>query len=342
MIGYYVHHHGKGHLHRATGLARVLHARGVEVTGLSSLPAPEAWPGPWVRLDRDDEGSQALDVSAGGRLHWVPRHDGGLRRRSAQVSRWIEEAVPDRVVVDVSVEVALLARLHGVPVTGVVLPGRRGDAAHLLGLDVCDQLVGFWPAVATGAPGGPGMLRDVPDTVLERLHAVGGLSRLTAPPAAEAPERRTPGRERSVVVLLGAGGDTVGADVLDLARAQTPGWRWTVLGGAHGAWVPDPTALLAEAEVVVTHAGQNAVAEVATLRRPAVVVPQDRPHDEQRCTGEALAAGPWPVVVEPHLPADGWAARLEAVAALDGEGWAGWCPTDTAERFADLVTGAPA
>jgi hypothetical protein len=38
-----------------------------------------------------------------------------------------------------------------------------------------------------------------------------------------------------------------------------------------------PLALLQEADVVVTHAGQNAVAEVAAARRPAVLVPQAAP-----------------------------------------------------------------
>lgn len=37
MIGYYVHHHGSGHLHRARSLAAVL---GRPVTGLSTLPRP--------------------------------------------------------------------------------------------------------------------------------------------------------------------------------------------------------------------------------------------------------------------------------------------------------------
>ena len=51
MIGYYVHHVGAGHLNRARAVA--LRAE-VTVTGLSSLPMPADWPGPWVQLERDD------------------------------------------------------------------------------------------------------------------------------------------------------------------------------------------------------------------------------------------------------------------------------------------------
>ncbi|MDF2492882.1 MAG: hypothetical protein K0Q58_1460, partial [Microbacterium sp.] len=82
MIGYYVHHHGRGHLHRATAIAAAL---GIPVTGLSSLPRPAEWTGDWIELplDLDDRGPDAPDVTAGGRLHWVPLGVDGLRERMA-------------------------------------------------------------------------------------------------------------------------------------------------------------------------------------------------------------------------------------------------------------------
>ena len=50
MIGYYVHHHGHGHLHRALVLAdavlRAVHAAtGLAGPGLPSLPAARDLPG---------------------------------------------------------------------------------------------------------------------------------------------------------------------------------------------------------------------------------------------------------------------------------------------------------
>ena len=81
------------------------------------------------------------------------------------------------------------------------------------------------------------------------------------------------------------------------------------------------------------------VAEVAAARRPAVLVPQRRPHDEQAATARVLATGGWPAVVEPALPADGWAERLERCASLDATTWARWCDGGAADRFADVVAG---
>ncbi|MCW2757402.1 MAG: hypothetical protein JWO46_1148 [Nocardioidaceae bacterium] len=319
MIGWYVHHHGSGHAHRATAVAQVL---GEPVTGLSSLPAPDGWPGRWVRLDRDDD-ERTVQVDAGGALHWVPVHHTGLRSRMAAVSRWIAEEEPDLLVVDVSVEVALLARLHGVPVVSVAMPGERSDRAHTLGYDVSSAVVAAWPREAGALC--RGLDEDDP-----RVHHVGAISRF---PVAEP----TPPVQASVVVLLGAGGDDLTGPRLDHARTATPDWTWTVLGGRAGTWVRDPWPTLLAASVVVTHAGQNAVAEVAASRRPAVVVPQARPFGEQLATARALRDPRWPaVVLEPGSTPD-WGDLLGRAARLDGAGWEDWCDGGAAERTAGLL-----
>lgn len=327
VVGHYVHHVGSGHLHRATVLAQRLAAVGTRVTGLSTLPRPDAWEGGWVELPSDDDGAP-VDVTARGHLHWAPlRHDGS-RARAARISAWIQDARPDALVVDVSVEVLLLARLHGVPTVAVVLPGRRDDPAHLLGLGTAEALVGFWPREADGmSPGLPGPLA-------ERLVPVGALSRHPVRPVRTDPPR--PGERRSVAVLLGRGGHDVTPERLAAARADTPGWDWHVLGADRGSWVADPSAVLAASDVVITHAGQNALAETAAARRPAVVVPQVRPHDEQATTGRVLA-GDWPAVVLGTWPDHGWDAVLERAAGLDASRWEAWCDGSAADRFADLV-----
>ncbi|MCW2796842.1 glycosyltransferase [Nocardioides sp.] len=335
MIGYYVHHVGRGHLHRACQLAAELEMRGESVTGLSSLPRPEGWVGEWAHLPRDDRTSEveADAPTARGRLHWAPVGHAGLRGRMAQIARWIDRAAPAAVVCDVSVEVELLARLHGVRVVTVVLPGTRDDPAHLLGFDVADLLVGFWPSAAHG------MLRGTPYDVKERVHAVGALSRFSpvdAPPASGGVDPRG-SRPGSAVLLWGAGGHAVtGADIASM-RAQTPSWHWTVLGGSEDTWVDDPWEAIRTADVVVTHAGQNALAEIAAAQRPAVVLPQERPHDEQRVTAAILADGDWPAVVRESWPTHGWSELLGHASGLDGSLWTEWCDGRAAQRFADSV-----
>lgn len=331
MIGWYVHHVGVGHLHRAEAVSRRL---GSPVTGLSSLPRPSGWDGPWVRLERDD--ATDLDPTAGGQLHWAPVQDDGLRSRMAAVSAWIQRCRPHLLVSDVSAEVAVLARLHGVPVVSVVLPGDRSDAAHLLGYRVSDALVATWPETARPA------VRGLPDDVRVRVQYVGAVSRLeVAPsPASRSAPPPAPGHAepRRVTVLMGAGGTSVTAARLAAAQHQTPGWQWEVLGRPPlGRWHADPSAALAEADVVVTHAGQNAIAEVAAARRPAVVLPERRPHAEQEATAAALSDGPWPVSVLTSWPEEGWGSLLARTSALDTAAWESWCDGGAAQRFAEII-----
>lgn len=327
MIGYYVHHHGDGHLHRATIVSGLL---GESVTGLSSHARPADWYGSWVQLPRDDEGIDPLDVDANGRLHWVPEHDDGLRARTSEISEWIAAVDPDLMVVDVSVEIALLARLHGVPVVTLVLPGDRRDPAHQLVHQIARRVVAPWPESVRG------MLRGVDEGADSSLLRVGAISRFdnrigTAATASPAAEPR-------VALLMGAGGSDLTAAMLDAAREQTPGWHWDVLDKTLGTWTDDPWAVLSAADVVITHAGQNVLAEVAAARKPAVVVPQTGPHVEQDICAAALGLGQhWPVVVVDALPTSGWAELLGAAREMDGNLWSEWNDGHGAERLAAAI-----
>lgn len=331
MIGWYVHHHGHGHLHRAGRVALELAARGERVTGISSLPCPRGWPGAWLQLARDDEGGPPHDPTAHGRLHWVPRGDAGLARRHAQLAAWIDREAPSVVVVDTSVEVALLARLHGIPVVTVLPPGERDDHAHRLALEVADAVVGAWPAGWTAS-----LLPTTPRHVRDGVHAVGAVARYSA--AAGIPATRRPGPPRAVL-LAGTGDAGPSPSQLRAAQEDSPGWEWRPLGrGLPGGWADDPWPVLRDADVVVTHAGQNSLAEVAAARRPAVVLPRDRPFAEQRTTAAALVRdGGLPVLVRERWPERGWQQLLDDAACLPGAEWHRWNDDAGAERLANVV-----
>ncbi len=96
--------------------------------------------------------------------------------------------------------------------------------------------------------------------------------------------------------------------------------------------------MLATADVAVLHPGQNSLAEVASLRLPAIVVPAARPFDEQHVTAAALDDG-WPAVVVDAVPTTGWRDLLDEAFLLDGEGWSEWCDGGAPTRIARVVAG---
>lgn len=321
MIGYYIHHHGRGHLARATAIADH-----IEITGLSSLPRPEDWPGDWIELPIDDAES-VRDPHANGRLHWAPLHASGLCTRSAAISDWIAVARPAAFVVDVSVEVSLLARLHGIPIITFALPGNRMDRAHRLGFDIATSILAAWPA------GVRGMDLGLPSETRRRVVPVGAIGRFD--PADREPPTDGP-TDRRVLVLAGTGGDGITQEAVTAARAATPRWRWKHLGGS-GEWVSDIWPHLQDATVVVTHAGEGALADVSAARRPAIVIPQPRPHDEQRVTAAVLGSGLWPALVVDRWPRRGWAGLLDRAGVLDGGAWKWWNDGNGAQRAADAI-----
>ncbi|MBO1754994.1 glycosyltransferase [Allobranchiibius sp. CTAmp26] len=322
MIGYYVHHQGSGHLARLANLSRHLES---PVTGLSSLEAPADWRGDWVSLPLDDDPpGPGADVDAHGRLHWAPLRHRGYTSRMATIARWIAAHRPRLMVVDVSVEVTLLARTLGVPVVVVAMRGDRTDPAHELAYDVADALLAPWPA-AFAEPHWPGRW------TAKTVHT-GAFSRFDGPSFDAARARDAVGP--SVTCLLGDGGADLPAHFADQVAEETPDWRWTFCGGPFGpSEVPLPE-LLAESAAVVTHAGQNAVAEVAALRRPAVVVAQPRPHDEQLATARALRAGALAVTREVWPAAGDWPELLADVVGHGGASWSRWNDLRGAQRAA--------
>lgn len=318
MIGYYVHHQGLGHLQRMRSIARHLTT---PVAVLSSLPAPIPVAQEWVSLAMDNC-EPISDPTAGGTLHWVPRHNDGLRRRMARIADWINATDPDLMVVDVSVEVALLCRLMGVPTVVVGMRGDRSDRAHRAAYDSAQALLAPWSA-EFAEECWPKAWRD------KTFHA-GAISRFAHRTPATASSHAGPPR---ALVLWGAGGDGRPTDRIEAAIAAAPGWEWRVAAIGQDVWE-----LLNWADVVVTHGGQGAVAEVAAARRPAVVIAEQRPHDEQAATvrvlaesGLAVGRQSWPAAAE-------WPGLLQGALALGGGQWTRWAPPDAANLAAGFLS----
>ena len=310
--GWYVHHHGRGHLTRFLAVRR--HLSG-PVTVFSSLEAPSVLPPEtaWVRLPRDDgplpDGSDPsrAEPQAGGALHWAPLQHDGHRARMAVIAATCEIERFDRFVVDVSVEVAMLVRLLGVPTVVMAQPGERDDEPHRLAYRAATRIVVPWAEGLQTTP--------VVEANRERARWVGAISRF---------DERMPAlgeRTGPVLVLGGTEGPAPAPGAVHLDGTE---------------WVDDPWALLAGSEIVVTAAGQNALADLAAAGARAVVVPQQRPFDEQRASAEVLAREGMAVVVDAWPSAEEWPAHLERARALQPD-WSRWAVHGGALRAARAI-----
>ena len=180
----------------------------------------------------------------------------------ALIARWIEATRPAAIVVDVSVEVALFVRLLGVPVIVMAMPGERTDAPHASVHQIADHIVAAWPQELYE----PEWLR----AYAAKTSYVGGISRFEDHEALQPTTDRAP----TVLVLSGTGGCDFDQTTVDATAALVPEIRWTTLGLRGGPRTSDPWPDICAADVVITHAGQSCVADVAAARRPAIVLPQ--------------------------------------------------------------------
>ena len=328
-VGYYVHHQGEGHLARALAIAQQAPDRFTLLgTGLNGRTGDIAA----VDLPDDQPSDRDRYEPAPRALHYAPIDHDGVRARVAAVAAWIARKRPSLLVVDVSVEIAMLARLAATPTVYVRLSGRRLDVAHR---------EAFLGARALLAPFAAGLeCEDTPVDIRARsFYAPGLVTR---------PRGRGVGFENDTVLgVIGRGGAIGDGEPWAAAARATPDRLWRVIGPCTAprdapanlqrlGWVDDAAERISTAEVVVGAAGDGLVAAVIAARRPFVCIPEDRPYDEQRCKAERLAAlgaavvpdgwpssNQWPEVIAQALRVD--AAALSQLDAADGaKRAAGW------------------
>ena len=328
-IGWYVHHHGHGHLTRFLAVRPHLDA---DVVCFSTLEQPASLPEgtAWIRLDRDDQDEQDRDgavrhpgdgdPSASGLLHWAPLAHGGHRSRLGRIAVETLRRHLTSFVVDVSVEVTLLVRVLGVPVILIAQPGRRTDEPHRLAFRAASRIIAPWP---------DGFIREPRfDSTVDVVHT-GGISRFDGRPVPPVEERA------GILVLLGSGGGEVTAAQLSELDVALPADDVTVLGPGHD-WVADPWRAIGSAAVVVAWAGQNSVADLAVASARAVVIPQARPFDEQVEMGAALERHGLTVVEKVWPDAWDWPVVIDRATRLEPE-WSSWQTSGAAARAAAAI-----
>ncbi|MCJ2039643.1 glycosyltransferase [Methylobacterium sp. J-059] len=342
-VGYYVHHQGAGHWQRACAIARHLDRPCTLIGTLAGLDR-DAAPGsvldlPDDRLPEARSPEAAFDGRDGAAtrpeaFHYAPLGLAGLRDRMAAIAAWIAREDPALIVVDVSVEVALFARLMSVPVLMVRLAGTRTDPPHLEAFRSAERLIAPFPRALDGA--------SVPAWVRDRTHYAGFLGAAARPGPAPDPDG-------PIVVVFGRGG--AGGDATELAAAAraVPDRAWHVLGPVAGmvadpppnlhlhGWVAEIGPHLARAALVVGGGGDGVVAAVAAAGRRFVCLPEPRAFGEQTEKAAALERL-GAAVVRPSWPeASAWPGVVAAGLALDPAAMSALHDPDAVPRLAATI-----
>ena len=222
-------------------------------------------------------------------------------------------------VVDVSVEVTVMARLHGLRVVTVRQSGARGDAGPP------DRARQRRRGLGAAAPGARAARRRDRRTVAvhrgvqpARRHA----ATTRCPPgcvSARGAARRRPVERRSTTAPGARATAPAGWDVVIAGTAH----RWRRCGVASvGRRRRRRPACSRAADVVVASAGWAAVADATAAGARLALVAEDRPFDEQATRVRALAAAGLAVDTGGWPAPDELEGVLAAAQRLDPERWA--------------------
>ena len=340
-VGFYVHDHGRGHRNRTGAILRAyerLADRAADRSAviLSSGMDGLTWPSlasRTIELPSDTAGIAEpgrADAAATPCFHYTPLYAEGIRSRVAAMTDWFASANPAALVVDVSAEVALLARLASVPTLVMRQHGDRRDLAHE---------AAYRSALRLLAPFPKSMEDDItPEWVRKKTTYASAFCRFdpTAGPPDREQARQSLGWVRPhVVVMSGKGGSGTDLAKVAEAAAATPDCDWVVIGTVTEAsvqeglppnvrvpgWIDDVLAHVAAADAVVSAGGHNSVMELGYARARMVIIPELRPFEEQVRKAAVLRRERLAVTRDAWPAASEWATVLDEARRLDPSRW---------------------
>lgn len=321
-LGYYAHHHGSGHCRQIDKLAALLPTEARQQLTVFTSVTSDAYTfaaideAQIVRLPAENE--RVDDVLAGragqywqpASLHYSPVGNSDIQQRSHKILNTIYQRHIDLMIVDVSVEVAMLCRAASVPYLYVRLPGVRDDEPHLNAFAGALALLAPYPRTleSTKTPewiSQKTLYLDFINTQQKNAQTyqdfIKHLMQLTTDKKALSlmlndKDKDTP---TIVTVIKGYGGHQAIDAKLPELRQLLPHAFIISLGPIDedkrhyvdiAVDVNDVTPFIEHSDYLLMACGLNAVAQAYDYATPLVVLPDDRPHQEQEVMAEALIA----------------------------------------------------
>lgn len=209
-------------------------------------------------------------------VHYAPLGLSGIRKRTAMMAHIFEQRYPLLLVVDVSVEVTLLARLSGIPTIVIRQHGQRDDLPHTMAYQSAEVLLAPFPEAMYNQP---------LDAMLSKTVFTGGFSRFSSRPQVKNIVKN------SIAILVGKGGSSIDESLVSEISSQATDFAFHIIGCSgtknlnnnvfwHGH-IEDPFELLSSCELIIGNTGHNTVMETAFLNKRFIGIPEVRPFNEQ-------------------------------------------------------------
>lgn len=330
-FGYFVHHQGRGHAERCASIVNALpEQREVVIFSARDDIFPPLRPNVTIRkisslFERSGAERLGFDrVETPDTLHCAPLGWPGIREAMAMITAWFHDADSELFICDVSAEIAQLCRICSVPHVKVLQHGDRSDPGHQ---------AAYAGAIGLLAPFAEELAQtDWPSKFRSKTHFAGGIGLRTDPLPDKAEARKHLGisaDHQVALVLSGGGGNGWSSAAFGVGARTYPDWDWISIGrmaedwhGTEGAnlihkgWVDTPRTYIAAADVVISSTGNTTCADVLSVDRPWIVVPEWRYFDEQVEKARALARAGVALHLD-HMPgsAHGWKAAMSKAIA---------------------------
>lgn len=322
---FYIHHQGAGHITRAVAIANALSTEHIAFMGSDLAKYRHMIPFhvecihlPMDTATEENEFFEKREVSF---LHYAPMNANGLSKRNNIMTTFFVGNPTCILVVDVSVEVTLLARICGVPTVVIRQHGNRNDLPHRLAYESAEMILAPYPKALSSA-GQEGIYAG-------KTFFSGGFSRFTAQQ-----RKQYDNPSQNIAIFIGQGGSVIDKTFVSYLSKQIPhDYTLHILGNIkmeesalentifHGNCAT-PETILSTCDVIICSAGHNTVMELGDLRKRMICVPAARAFDEQVVKAELLEHLSLAIVVpEEQIYNTDWKVYIDKAKGLSPSRW---------------------
>lgn len=309
MIGYYAHSHGSGHCNYANIFAKIF---GKSLTVFTDRGHAFDSGTEVVMLENEDPDGSEYDRDTFPEpraLHYAPVNITKITRRNRVILENVLSRNISLMIIDVSVEIAMLARVSSIPYAYVRLMGDRDDIAHLNAFEGASFLLAYFPREMESS--------KTPLWIVDKTVYLGFLSKyMFGEITTERPEEFKTIENPVLLYLTGFGGSR-SLDFGNLLNSYDifaigPQHTGEKKSGAVQLGVVDSTRrFLEHADIIVAACGSNTTSEILSLGKRFVAVAEKRQYREQELMAENLDRLGWAIDLSKYATLNHAVTELE-------------------------------